>query len=215
VFSNPLEFLLLVPPILFALTVHEWSHGYTAMRLGDPTARLLGRLTLNPIAHLDPLGTILLLLPPHFGWAKPVPVDARYLRNPRRDMLWIALAGPVSNVILATLFGTALRLLPLREMQASGPVGSATVTMLAMSVQLNLLLAAFNMIPIFPLDGSRVLTGLLPPVQAERYRAFDAYGPMLILGLVLVGSISGVSIIGYIVSPFIRTVGSLVTGGIL
>ena len=213
--SNPAEFLLLVPPLLFALTVHEWSHGYAAMRLGDPTARLLGRLTLNPLAHLDPLGTILLLLPPHFGWAKPVPVDVRYLSHPRRDMMWIALAGPISNVLLAIAFGTALRVLPLGEMQGSGPMGSAGVYMLAMSVQLNLLLAAFNMIPIFPLDGSRVLTGLLPPVQAERYRAFDAYGPMLLLGLVLVGSISGVSIIGIIVSPFVRTVGSLVTGGLL
>ena len=213
--SNPVEFLLLVPPLLFALTVHEWSHGYAAMRLGDPTARLLGRLTLNPLAHLDPLGTILLLLPPHFGWAKPVPVDVRYLSHPRRDMMWIALAGPISNVLLAIAFGTALRVLPLGEMQGSGPMGSAGVYMLAMSVQLNLLLAAFNMIPIFPLDGSRVLTGLLPPVQAERYRAFDAYGPMLLLGLVLVGSISGVSIIGIIVSPFVRTVGSLVTGGLL
>jgi Zn-dependent protease len=215
VLNNPIEFLLLVPPLLFALTVHEWSHGYTAMRLGDPTARLLGRLTLNPLAHLDPLGTILLLLPPHFGWAKPVPVDERYLQHPRRDMMWIALAGPISNILLALVFGTALRLLPLREMQASGPMGSAGVYMLAMSVQLNLLLAAFNMLPIFPLDGSRVLTGLLPPVQAERYRALDAYGPMLLLGLVLIGSISGVSIIGFIVSPFVRTVGSLVTGGLL
>lgn len=213
--SNPVEFLLLVPPLLFALTVHEWSHGYAAMRLGDPTARLLGRLTLNPLAHLDPLGTILLLLPPHFGWAKPVPVDDRYLQHPRRDMMWIALAGPISNILLAVVFGTALRVLPLAEMQASGPMGSAGVYMVAMSVQLNLLLAAFNMIPIFPLDGSRVLTGLLPAVQAEQYRAFDSYGPMLILGLVLVGSISGVSIIGFIVSPFVRTVGSFVTGGLL
>jgi Zn-dependent protease len=215
VFSNPAEFLLLVPPILFALTVHEWSHGYAAMRLGDPTARLLGRLTLNPLAHLDPLGTILLLLPPHFGWAKPVPVDDRYLSHPRRDMMWIALAGPISNILLAIVFGTALRLLPLREMQSSGPIGSAGVYMVAMSVQLNLMLAAFNMIPIFPLDGSRVLGGLLPAAQAERYHDFDQYGPMLLLGLVLLGSLSGVSVIGFLVSPFVRTVGSLVTGGIL
>ena len=214
-FSNPAEFLLLVPPILFALTVHEWSHGYVAMRLGDPTARLLGRLTLNPLAHLDPLGTILLLLPPHFGWAKPVPVDDRYLSHPRRDMMWIAIAGPISNVLLAIVFGTALRLLPLGQLQSSGHMGSAGVYMLAMSVQLNLMLAAFNMIPIFPLDGSRVLAGLLPAAQAERYHAFDSYGPMLLLGLVLLGSLSGVSVIGFLVSPFVRTVGSLVTGGIL
>lgn len=213
--NNPIEFLLLIPPLLFALTVHEWSHGYAAMRLGDPTARLLGRLTLNPLAHLDPLGTLLLLLPPHFGWAKPVPVDDRYLQHPRRDMMWIALAGPVSNVLLAIVLGTVLRVLPLETVLQSGPAASAAVSMIAKGVQLNLILAAFNMIPIFPLDGSRVLTGLLPAAQAERYRSFDAYGPMLLLGLVLLGSLGGISVIGFIVSPFVQAVGAFVTGGIL
>lgn len=213
--NNPVEFLLLIPPLLFALTVHEWSHGYAAMRLGDPTARLLGRLTLNPLAHLDPLGTLLLLLPPHFGWAKPVPVDDRYLQNPRRDMMWIALAGPVSNVLLAIVLGTVLRLLPLDSVLESGPAATAAVSMIAKGVQLNLILAAFNMIPIFPLDGSRVLTGLLPTAHAERYRSFDAYGPMLLLGLVLLGSLGGISVIGFIVSPFVQVVGAFVTGGIL
>ncbi|MEK7347246.1 MAG: site-2 protease family protein [Candidatus Eisenbacteria bacterium] len=214
-FSNPAEFLLLLPPLLFALTVHEWSHGYAAMRLGDPTARLLGRLTLNPLAHLDPLGSIIFLLPPHIGWAKPVPVDERYLNHPRRDMMWIALAGPVSNVILALLFGTLLRVAAAVPMEFSGAAANAVIRMIGWSVVLNLSLAAFNMIPIFPLDGSRVLTGLLPAAHAERYRAFDAYGPMLLLGVVLLGSIGGVSVIGMIISPFVRTIGSLLTGGIL
>lgn len=213
--SNPAEFLLLIPPLLFALTVHEWSHGFAAMRLGDPTARLLGRLTLNPLAHLDPLGTIIFLLPPHIGWAKPVPVDERHLSHPRRDMMWIALAGPVSNVILALLFGTVLRVVAAVPMEFSGAAANAVIRMIGWSVVLNLSLAAFNMIPIFPLDGSRVLTGLLPAVHAERYRAFDAYGPMLLLGIILLGSIGGVSIIGMIISPFVRTVGALMTGGIL
>ena len=212
--SNPTELLLLIPPILFALTVHEWSHGYLALRLGDPTARLLGRLTLNPLAHLDPLGTILIFVA-GFGWAKPIPVDDRYLQHPRRDMMWIALAGPVSNVVLAIAFGTLLRLLPLEAVQEGGPAGRAMVYMIAKSVQLNLHLAAFNMIPIFPLDGSRVLTGLLPAAQAAKFRAFDAYGPMLLLGLVLLGSLGGVSVIGMLISPFVRIVGSFVTGGIL
>jgi Zn-dependent protease len=215
VLSNPVEFLLLIPPLLFALTVHEWSHGYTAMRLGDPTARLLGRLTLNPIAHLDPLGSILFLLPPHIGWAKPVPVDVRYLSHPRRDMMWIALAGPVSNILLATLFGTILRIIAAAQLDWSGPAAAAVVKMIGWSVVLNLSLAIFNMIPIFPLDGSRVLTGLLPAAQAERYRSFDAYGPMVLLGIILIGSISGVSVIGMIISPFVSVVGSFVTGGIL
>jgi len=215
VLSNPVEFLLLIPPLLFALTVHEWSHGYTAMRLGDPTARLLGRLTLNPIAHLDPLGSILFLLPPHIGWAKPVPVDVRYLSHPRRDMMWIALAGPVSNILLATLFGTILRMVAAAQLDWSGPAAAAVVKMIGWSVVLNLSLAIFNMIPIFPLDGSRVLTGLLPAAQAERYRSFDAYGPMVLLGIILIGSISGVSVIGMIITPFVSVVGSFVTGGIL
>ncbi len=214
-FSNPAEFLLLLPPLLFALTVHEWSHGYAALRLGDPTARLLGRLTLNPLAHLDPLGTLLFLLPPHIGWAKPVPVDERYLSHPRRDMMWIALAGPVSNVILALLFGTLLRVLAASPVEVEGAAANALVRMVAWSVVLNLSLAAFNMIPIFPLDGSRVLTGLLPPLAAERYRSFDAYGPLLLLGVVLLGSVGGVSVIGIIVSPFVRLLGGLFTGGIL
>jgi Zn-dependent protease len=215
VLSNPAEFLLLIPPLLFALTVHEWSHGYVAMRLGDPTARLLGRLTLNPLAHLDPLGSILMLLPPHFGWAKPVPVDVRYLKHPRRDMMWIAMAGPISNILLATFFGTVLRVASASQLELSGAAATAVVKMIGWSVVLNLTLAIFNMIPIFPLDGSRVLTGLLPAPQAERYRMFEPYGPMLLLGLVLIGSVSGFSIIGMIIGPFVNAVGSLVTGGIL
>jgi Zn-dependent protease len=215
VFSNPADFLLLLPPLLFALTVHEWSHGYAAMRLGDPTARLLGRLTLNPMAHLDPIGSIIFLVPPHIGWAKPVPVDERYLNHPRRDMMWIALAGPVSNILLALVFGSILRVIAAVPMEFSGPAANAVVRMIGWSVILNLSLAAFNMIPIFPLDGSRVLTGLLPAAQAERYRAFDAYGPFLLLAIILIGSFGGVSVIGMIISPFVRSVGSFVTGGIL
>ena len=151
--------LLLIPPILFALTVHEFSHAYVASRMGDPTARLLGRLTLNPLAHLDPIGTILLLIA-GFGWAKPVPVDARYLAHPRRDMMWIALAGPASNVILAALFGTLLRGVDGNAYLSGTIMGAALVDMVRYSVYLNLMLAVFNLIPIFPLDGSRILTGL-------------------------------------------------------
>ena len=101
--------LLMIPPLLFALTFHEYSHALVATRLGDPTARLLGRLTLNPIAHLDPMGTLVFVLTQRIGWAKPVPIDERYLQHPRRDIMWIALAGPVSTLILALLFGTIVR----------------------------------------------------------------------------------------------------------
>jgi Zn-dependent protease len=213
--TSPIELLLLVPPLLFALTVHEWSHGYAALRLGDPTAKLLGRLTLNPIAHLDPIGSILLLLPPHFGWAKPVPVDIRYLRSPRRDMMWIALAGPVSNVILAFVFGTMLRVLAALPLNDVGTAGMAAIHMIRTGVYINLVLAMFNMIPIFPLDGSKVLTGLLPPHLAERFLAFERFGPMLLLAIILLGAFTGVSLVGRVILPFVWLLGGLFTGGLL
>ncbi|HEU4941122.1 MAG TPA: site-2 protease family protein [Candidatus Eisenbacteria bacterium] len=213
--NDPVGLILLLPPLLFALTFHEASHGWMALRLGDPTAKLLGRLTLNPLVHLDPLGTLIFIIPPHIGWAKPVPVDVRYLKHPRRDMMWIALAGPVSNVILAFVFGMILRGISAAGHDFSSPVERALVNMVAWSVLLNLSLAAFNMIPIFPLDGSKVLTGLLSPMAAARFQQLEPMGPMLLLGLIVIGSLSGVSLIGRIISPFASTLGSLFTGGIL
>lgn len=207
--------LLLIPPILFALTVHEFCHALVASRLGDPTARVLGRLTLNPIAHLDPIGSILLLLPPHFGWARPVPVDSRYLAHPRRDMMWIALAGPASNVVLAAVFGSLLRVMVGNPYLSTSGAGIALVQMVGISVQINLILAAFNMIPIFPLDGSRILTGLLPASAAERYRALEPIGPMLLLGLILIGSFSRFPIIGMLISPVVGSLSRLFTGGLM
>jgi Zn-dependent protease len=211
--GDVLDLLQLIPPLLFALTIHEFSHGYVAYRLGDPTARMMGRLTLNPIAHLDPIGSILFLLPPHFGWAKPVPVDARYLAHPRRDMMWIALAGPVSNVILAALFGTLLRFQSLIAVGTS-PAAVAVVRMVETSVVLNLVLAFFNLIPIFPLDGSRILTGLLPRDLAERFRTLEPAGPMILLGLILLGAVTGVRIIQILIFPFVNFFALLFTGGL-
>jgi Zn-dependent protease len=211
--GDVLDLLQLIPPLLFALTVHEFSHAYVAYRLGDPTARMMGRLTLNPIAHLDPIGSILFLLPPHFGWAKPVPVDARYLAHPRRDMMWIALAGPVSNVILAALFGTLLRFQSLIAVGTS-PAAVAVVRMVETSVVLNLVLAFFNLIPIFPLDGSRILTGLLPRDLAERFRTLEPAGPMILLGLILLGAVTGVRIIQILIFPFVNFFALLFTGGL-
>jgi Zn-dependent protease len=207
--------LLLIPPILFALTVHEFSHALVASRLGDPTARLLGRLTLNPIAHLDPIGSILLLLPPHFGWARPVPVDVRYLKHPHRDMMWIALAGPASNVVLAAFFGSLLRVAVKTPYLSGSPAGIALLQMIGISVVLNLTLAAFNMIPIFPLDGSRIVTGLLPPRAAQRFRALEPIGPMLLLGIILIGSMSRISVVGMLISPIVGSLSRLLTGGLL
>ena len=213
--GDPIGLILLIPPLLFALTVHESAHGLAALKLGDPTAKLLGRITLNPLAHLDPLGTIIFLIPPHIGWAKPVPVDVRYLRHPRRDMMWIALAGPISNILLALLFGTILRIIEAVPHQMTSIAEMALVRMVMWSVVLNLSLAVFNMIPIFPLDGSKVLMGLLSPTAAARFQSLEPVGPFLLLGLIMLGSFSGVSVIGALVSPVVRHVGGLFTGGLL
>lgn len=206
--------LLAIPPILFALTFHEFSHAWVASRMGDPTARLLGRLTLNPLAHLDPIGTVLLLIA-GFGWAKPVPVDTRYLGHPRRDMMWIALAGPASNVILALLFGTLLRGVHGNPYLSGTIMGAAILDMIRYSVYLNLLLAVFNLIPIFPLDGSRILTGLLPATAAERYRALEPIGPMLLMGLILLGNLTRFSLLGMVIGPIVGSLTQLFGGGLV
>lgn len=207
--------LLMIPPLLFALTFHEYSHALVATRLGDPTARLLGRLTLNPIAHLDPVGTLVFVLTQRIGWAKPVPIDERYLKHPRRDIMWIALAGPVSNVILAFLFGTIVRFAAPAAATGMGAMERLLLIMAEGSVIVNLGLAAFNLIPIFPLDGSRILTGLMSREWAERYREFDHAGPFVLLGIVVLGMTTGINLFGYVVYPFIYVLGRLFTGGVL
>jgi Zn-dependent protease len=205
--------LLIIPPLLFALTFHEFSHALIATRLGDPTARLLGRLTLNPIPHLDVMGTLVFVLTQRIGWAKPVPIDERYLKHPRRDIMWIALAGPVSNLLLALFFGTLTRVLSMH------PVASRSEEilryMMLYSVVVNLALMAFNLIPIFPLDGSRILTGILSRQWAERYRELDRTGPMVLMGIVVLGMVTGINLFGYVVSPVISVLGRVFTGGAL
>lgn len=205
--------LLMIPPLLFALTFHEYSHALVATKLGDPTARLLGRLTLNPIAHLDVMGTLVFVMTQRIGWAKPVPIDERYLKHPRRDIMWIALAGPVSNLSLALLFGTIVRF------AAPIPVTSVTQRVLLVmaegSVVMNLGLMAFNLIPIFPLDGSRILTGLLSRQWAERFREMDRVGPFVLLGIVVLGMVTGVNLFSYVVYPVIYVLGRVFTGGVL
>lgn len=205
--------LLMIPPLLFALTFHEYSHALVATRLGDPTARLLGRLTLNPIAHLDPMGTLVFVLTQRIGWAKPVPIDERYLQHPRRDIMWIALAGPVSNLILALLFGTIVRFAA--PMPVTTVAQRVILAMVEGSVIVNLGLATFNMIPVFPLDGSRILTGLLNPLAAERFREFDRYGPFVLMGIVVLGMTTGVNLFSYVIYPVIYVLGRLFTGGVL
>ncbi|MBA3006257.1 MAG: site-2 protease family protein [Desulfocapsa sp.] len=189
-----LQFIILAPPLLLALTVHEFAHGYVAFRLGDPTARALGRLTLNPIKHLDPLGTIAFFIF-HIGWAKPVPVNPSYFKNPQKDMLWVALAGPATNLIMAiisALMTKALWLLaqiiPYSAM-AEAVLIPLNSTLIA-SVWINLVLCIFNFLPIPPLDGSRILAGILPPDLARSYASIERYGFILLIILAATGVLS-------------------------
>ncbi len=201
--------LLIFPPILAALTVHEFAHGWTAWKFGDPTAKDQGRLTLNPLAHLDPVGTLLLLLV-HFGWAKPVPVDPRYFSNPRRDMLWVALAGPAANVVLAFVTGIVLQFLLRTGLLPS--VGYLYV-ILVFTVFINLMLAIFNLLPIPPLDGSRIVAGLLPYKYLRQWYSFERVGGYVLMGIIFIGWFTNIRIFGSTIYPLAKLFYNLFTGG--
>ncbi len=180
--------------LLLALSVHEASHALAALTLGDRTAQALGRVTLNPVAHIDPVGTILLPLvafalnAPIIGWARPVPVDVRNLKHPRRDFMWIALAGPASNLALALLASVALRLLPWLPVGAGGiEIVTPLVVFAQQFLFLNVLLAVFNMIPVPPLDGSNVVAALLPQGLARQWDQLRPYGIFILYGLMFTG----------------------------
>ncbi|HSB81926.1 MAG TPA: site-2 protease family protein [Candidatus Methylomirabilis sp.] len=179
--------VITIPVFLLALTIHEFAHGWVANWLGDPTARLQGRLTLNPIAHLDPIGTLAIVFI-GFGWARPVPVDARYLKRPQRDMMLIAAAGPGSNLLLAVVSAFCVRMIP---WSVASPdwmwLVKPMLLMLYTSVGANVILAVFNLLPIPPLDGSRVLSGLLPLRQAINFSRLEPYGGIIIFLLFISG----------------------------
>lgn len=182
-------------PVLFAITVHEVAHGWVAMKLGDRTAQMMGRLTLNPIKHIDPVGTLLIpgiLLVAGgfvFGWAKPVPVSWQNLSNPKKDMIWVALAGPAANLIMAIIWAllTKLGLVLL----AAGNEGMiALVYMGFAGMQINAILMLLNLLPLPPLDGGRVLVGLLPGPLAWQVSRIEPYGFFILVGLLYLGVIS-------------------------
>lgn len=198
--------VMLVPGML-AIVCHEVSHGYVAWRYGDPTAKMMGRLTLNPLKHIDIIGT-LMLFTIGIGWAKPVPVVAENLRNPKRDMIRVAAAGPITNIILAIISALLLRGLEVFGNPVSGtPLAimiKPVILMLAYSIQINLLLAFFNMIPVPPLDGGRVLVGFLPYRQAQALSRVEPYGFLIILAMVFVlPRFFGIDILNLFIYPLV------------
>ena len=198
-----MSFIITLSIFFLAVIIHEYAHGWVAWKLGDPTAKAAGRLTLNPLAHIDPVGTIflpLMLLVMHspvvFGWAKPIPVNFHSLKNPKKDMVWVGLAGPAANIIFALLLAFILKFFTL--------TGSHLfVALLSSGIIINLVLAVFNMLPIPPLDGSRVMMGLLPRDLAMRYATLERYGFIIIFGLLFLG------IIGSVIWPLVMFLAQL------
>ena len=182
--------ILMIPVILFSLTVHEYSHGRIAFLLGDNTAKYLGRLSFNPLKHLDPIGTLFFYFM-GFGWAKPVPVDPRNFDHPRRDMMYVAVAGPLSNVALAVICSFFIRIIEPYD-------NWVLFTLLSFGVYINVALAIFNLLPVFPLDGSSVIKGLVPSSVAAHLGGLDRFGAFLLMGIVLLDHFVHTGILGFV-----------------
>jgi len=183
-FNNPLAFLLIAIPLLYSIILHELAHGWVAYRLGDPTAKRLGRLSLNPLKHLDPVGTLMLFVF-GFGWAKPVPVNFNQLRDRHMAMILVSAAGIIANMLLAFMAFFLNRLL--------APASSSMLAaLLYYMAQINIILAAFNLIPLPPLDGSKILMGFAPPKVQNILFRIEPYGFFIIIGLLYLGALSPV-----------------------
>jgi Zn-dependent protease len=194
--------LMALPIFLFSLTVHEFAHGYVAYKFGDPTAYHAGRLTFNPIPHIDLMGALVFVLSGfRFGWAKPVPVIPHYFRDLKRGILWSAAAGPISNLIIAFGFGLVFRVLDVAL--PLGQPSSVVLQFLSYGVMINCALAFFNMIPLPPLDGSKVLFGLLPSEYDHIAIQLERIGPFGLMILIGIGFLTGVSVIWMLIGPFV------------
>lgn len=180
-FTNPLFFIINVIALIIVVTIHEFSHAFAAEKLGDPTPRLEGRLSLNPLKHLDPLGTLMILFI-GFGWGRPVTFDPFNLQNPRRDAAFISLAGPASNLILALVLSILLRLFILFKLQILITIG---IILFAPIIQLSLLLGIFNLIPVHPLDGFKIVGGILPQEKADEWFSLQRYGIFVLLLIII------------------------------
>ena len=189
-FNNPFAFLIWLVSLVVAITIHEFSHALAADRLGDPTPRVQGRLPLNPLAHLDPMGTIMMIIA-RFGWGKPVQFDPFNLRHPRRDAAIISLAGPASNILLAIVCSLIIRLFPYSLILLLQPI-----------IVMNVVLAIFNLVPIHPLDGFKIVGGILPKEYARQWYELEPYGMIFLLFLIF--PVFGSSPISNFISPIIN-----------
>jgi Zn-dependent protease len=200
-------------PVVFAITLHEAAHGYVAMHFGDKTAWMMGRVSLNPVRHIDWVGTVVLPLAMlilsggrfMFGWAKPVPVNFQALRNPKRDMLWVALAGPAANLAMALGWATALKIGDVSGVAES----SFLIQVSVVGIAVNLVFMALNLLPILPLDGGRAVAALLPGRLAGRYSRLEPYGLPILLGLVVMSSY-GYDVLGLLLDPIMNASRSVI-----